>query len=248
MKRARILIAVAFAIGLAAPHVHAERYDMESAEWHENASLTWRTARTQVEINVTPHPDQPGQTQWFVGGVAFIGPIGSGPYSGQTGIVDGAYTDAGCRCEGEFQWGWGPGRAFALHLVHFANNTGYTIASGVRASTALPPATPPPATSPPTTPPPAGALTVSMTAVANNATVSNTVWPHIWMSGGAAGVNTFTLAVDGKVVASATGSVTHRVLMWNTQGALNGTHRLTATVKDSQGAIGTQTITVIVRN
>jgi hypothetical protein len=98
-------------------------------------------------------------------------------------------------------------------------------------------------------PPPAGSLAVFITQPTNGATVSGTVWPTIWVEGQSGTSNTFTISVNGRVVASqvtpSRGPVT---LPWVTTTSGNGTASLTATVSDAAGNTGATTITVTVRN
>ncbi len=99
-----------------------------------------------------------------------------------------------------------------------------------------------------TAPPPPGALKVSFTAIGAGATVSGTVWPHVWVSGQSGTSNTFTLMVDGRVIGAKTISDTHTVFPWATTGTTNGTHTITATVRDGTGKTGTASMTVTVKN
>jgi hypothetical protein len=107
-------------------------------------------------------------------------------------------------------------------------------------------ATPPP---PPPPPPPPSTLKVFITQPRNNDTVSGTAWVVIWVEGTSGSSNVFTLSADGTQVGtqptSSRGPVT---VPWDTRSVINGTHTLTATVRDAQGNTGTTSITVIVRN
>lgn len=96
------------------------------------------------------------------------------------------------------------------------------------------------------------ALTVFITQPKNGATVSGTVWVVMWVEGTSGSSNTFTLSVDGKVIrpetTSSRGPVTIPWFTVNNPDALNGTHTLTATVRDATGKTGTTSITVVVKN
>ena len=99
-------------------------------------------------------------------------------------------------------------------------------------------------------PPPPSTLKVFITQPRNNDTVSGTAWVVIWVEGTSGSSNVFTLSADGKQVGtpqttSSRGPVT---MPWDTRSVINGTHTLTATVRDAQGNTGTTSITVIVRN
>jgi hypothetical protein len=71
----------------------------------------------------------------------------------------------------------------------------------------------------------------------------------MWVEGTSGSSNVFTLSADGKQVGTQTTSTRGPVtLPWDTRSVINGTHTLTATVRDAQGNTGTTSITVIVRN
>ncbi|PYM84417.1 MAG: hypothetical protein DME13_12865, partial [Candidatus Rokuibacteriota bacterium] len=92
-------------------------------------------------------------------------------------------------------------------------------------------------------------LKVFITQPRNNDTVSGTAWVVIWVEGTSGSSNVFTLSADGKQVGTQTTSSRGPVtLPWDTRSVINGTHTLTATVRDAQGNTGTASITVIVRN
>jgi len=98
-------------------------------------------------------------------------------------------------------------------------------------------------------PPPPSTLKVFITQPRNNDTVSGTAWVVMWVEGTSGSSNVFTLSADGKQVGTQTTSSRGPVTMpWDTRSVINGTHTLTATVRDAQGNTGTTSITVIVRN
>jgi hypothetical protein len=106
--------------------------------------------------------------------------------------------------------------------------------------------TPTPAPAPPT---PAAALSVFITQPTNGTTVSGTVWPTVWVEGLSGASNTFTISVNGQLVASQVTSSRGPVTVpWITTGTANGSASLTATVRDANGNAGATTINVSVRN
>jgi hypothetical protein len=105
------------------------------------------------------------------------------------------------------------------------------------------------APSPPPPSPPPSTLRVFMTQPRASATVSGTAWIVLWVEGTSGSSNVFTLSADGRQVASQTTPARGPVsLPWSTASVANGTHTLTATVRDAAGNAGTVNITVIVRN
>jgi len=105
------------------------------------------------------------------------------------------------------------------------------------------------APSPPPPPPGSSTLKVFMTQPHASATLSGTTWVVLWVEGTSGSANTFALSVDGRQVGSQTTSARGPVtLAWPTTSVANGTHTLTATVRDAAGHGGTVSITVIVRN
>ena len=80
-------------------------------------------------------------------------------------------------------------------------------------------------------------------------TVGGTVWVVMWAENTTGSSNAFTLSADGKQVKTETTSSRGPVTIpWDTRSVANGTHTLTATVRDAAGNTGTTSITVIVRN
>jgi len=103
-------------------------------------------------------------------------------------------------------------------------------------------ATPPP-------PPPPSTVKAFITQPHNNDTVGGTVWVVMWAENTTGSSNAFTLSADGKQVKTETTSSRGPVTIpWDTRSVANGTHTLTATVRDAAGNTGTTSITVIVRN
>ncbi len=94
----------------------------------------------------------------------------------------------------------------------------------------------------------APALKVTFTTPAQGATVSGTVWAHVWVEGQSGTSNTFTLSVGGRTVVTQTSSATHLTLAWDSRTVANGSHTITGTVRDATGKTGTATRTVTVGN
>jgi hypothetical protein len=94
----------------------------------------------------------------------------------------------------------------------------------------------------------ANALAVFITSPNLSATVSGTVAVNVWLEGAASGPNTYTIAVDGKTIATQTCACVHVWPGWNTTLLANGAHTLTATVRDATGRTGTARITVLTAN
>src|SRR5438093_274494 len=102
-----------------------------------------------------------------------------------------------------------------------------------------------------TTPPPTtGTLRVAVTSPHDGDVVSGTSWVVIWVNGGTAGASdTYTLQLDGQTVATASTTSSGPVSMaWNTKAFLNGTHTLSATVRDNAGKTGSAKLGVLIRN
>ena len=119
-----------------------------------------------------------------------------------------------------------------------AGNTGSTSTTvSVVGSSAPSPAPPPP--------PPAstGSLRVFITQPVSGATVGGSGTAVLWVEGTSGSANRFTLSVDGVATGSQTTSARGPVtLPWAS--IPNGTHTLTATVRDAGGNTGSTRITV----
>ncbi len=98
-------------------------------------------------------------------------------------------------------------------------------------------------------PPPANdTLTVSITQPDQGQIVAGTAWIVLWVDGATGSSNNFTLSVDGGVIRSeTTGAQGPVVIPWDTSIA-NGSHTLTAVVRDAAGHTGRTSIAVVVRN
>jgi hypothetical protein len=118
-----------------------------------------------------------------------------------------------------------------------------SITVNVAGSTATGPPPPPP---PP--PPPTDTLSVALTQPAGGTTVGGIVWVVLWVDGTSGSSNTFTLSVDGTTVGSQTTSARGPVTIPWTTSVSNGTHTLTAVVRDAAGHTGRTSVTVTVRN
>jgi hypothetical protein len=106
-----------------------------------------------------------------------------------------------------------------------------------------------PAPAPPPPPPPTGTLRVAVTQPTGGATVGGTAWVVMWVEGSSGSSNAFTLSVDGATVGSQTTSARGPVTIpWITTRTSNGSHTLTATVRDATGNTGSSSVTVTVRN
>jgi len=97
-------------------------------------------------------------------------------------------------------------------------------------------------------PPSAGSVKVFITSPRVNATARGSVAVNIWVEGAAAGPSTFTLAVDGRTVATRTCACVHVWPVWDTTLFANGAHTLSVTVADSAGKRGAASLTVLVGN
>jgi len=99
--------------------------------------------------------------------------------------------------------------------------------------------------------PPPSAVKVFITQPHNGDTVSGTTWVVLWAEGTSGTANVYTLSVDGSVVGTPQNAGSSRgpiSIPWNTKSVSNGTHTVTATVKDATGATATASISVLVAN
>jgi hypothetical protein len=97
----------------------------------------------------------------------------------------------------------------------------------------------------PSPPDSTGALSVFITQPAGGATVGGSGTAVVWVEGTSGSANTFTLSVDGATKASQTSPARGPVtLAWTS--VPNGTHTLTATVRDATGQTGSTKLTVSV--
>ncbi len=124
-----------------------------------------------------------------------------------------------------------------------AGNTGsMSITVNVTGSSATGPPPPPP-------PPPVNdTLSVVLTQPSGGTTVGGIVWVVMWVDGASGSSNTFTLSVDGATVASETTSEQGPVTIPWTTSVANGSHTLTAMVRDAAGNTGRASVVVTVRN
>ena len=102
-----------------------------------------------------------------------------------------------------------------------------------------------------TTPlPTTGAVGVAITSPHDGGVVSGTSWVVIWIDGGTSGASyTYTLQLDGQTVATASTTSTGPMSMaWSTRAFLNGTHTLSATVRDNAGKSGSAKLGVLIKN
>jgi hypothetical protein len=100
-----------------------------------------------------------------------------------------------------------------------------------------------------TPPPPTGALQVFVTAPTSGATVSGTNWAVIWVQGASGTSNAYTLTAGGQTVGTTTTSSTGPVsIPWNTALLVDGSHMLTASVRDATGKTGSGSVSVTVKN
>jgi large repetitive protein len=103
-------------------------------------------------------------------------------------------------------------------------------------------------TSTPTTPS-TGALTVFVTQPRASSTVSGTAWVVLWVEGVSGGTNAFTLRVGNTAIGSQTTTARGPVAIpWTTSSVANGTHTVTATVRDGAGQTGSTSVNFTVRN
>jgi hypothetical protein len=93
-----------------------------------------------------------------------------------------------------------------------------------------------------------GTFGVYITQPTSGQTVRGTQWVTIWHDSTAPGARAFTLTVNGATVWSESASGNPVSLPWVTTGTPNGQQRLVVTVRDSAGATGTGSVTVVVQN
>lgn len=104
---------------------------------------------------------------------------------------------------------------------------------------------PPPSSSPPTAP--AGPVVV-FTSPAEAATVSGDVIVNVWVERASAGSTIYSLYLDDRLVGTQVSTGPHVWFSVPTRGVTNGTHTLTATVRDAAGRTATARRLVTVRN
>src|SRR6266850_543622 len=88
---------------------------------------------------------------------------------------------------------------------------------------------------------------VFITAPAEGATVSGTVWSDVWVENYVGTSNTFTLSIGDTVLATGTAS-SHATLAWDSRQVPDGPQTLTASVRDSAGHVGTGTRALTIKN
>jgi len=93
-----------------------------------------------------------------------------------------------------------------------------------------------------------GTLKVFITSPAAGATVTGTVWSDVWVEGASAGNRTFTLAIGGVSLVTATDASNHVTLPWDSTRVANGTQTLVATVRDASSNSGSTTRAFNVQN
>jgi hypothetical protein len=92
------------------------------------------------------------------------------------------------------------------------------------------------------------AIDVFITSPTEGATVSgSTVWVDIWAANFVGSSNTFTLSINGTVLATGTAS-NHATIAFDSRSVPDGPQTLTATVRDSAGNVGSATRNLIVSN
>jgi hypothetical protein len=108
--------------------------------------------------------------------------------------------------------------------------------------------TPAPTPTPTPTPPPSDSLKVFITQPTGGTTVAGTAWVVMWVEGTSGSANTFTLSVDGATIGSQTTSARGPVTIPWTTSTTNGSHTLTAVVRDAAGQTGRTSVSVTVGN
>ncbi len=129
-----------------------------------------------------------------------------------------------------------------------AGNTGTTSVSVTVVGRSPGAGTPTPTPPPPPAPAANDTLKVFITQPTGGATVGGTAWVVLWVEGTSGSNNTFTLSVDGATIGSRTTSARGPVVIpWATS-TTNGSHTLTAVVRDAAGHTGRRSVSVTVRN
>jgi hypothetical protein len=94
-----------------------------------------------------------------------------------------------------------------------------------------------------------GTLQVAVTQPTGGSTIGGTAWVVMWVTGASGTSNVFTLSVDGTAVGTSTTSNAGPVTIpWVTSTSGNGSHTITATVRDATGNTGSTNVTVTVAN
>jgi hypothetical protein len=94
-----------------------------------------------------------------------------------------------------------------------------------------------------------GTVRVFITAPADGATVSGTVWFTVWIENAAAGSKTYTLSVGGSTITTNAATTNGPVsLAWPTSTADNGARTATVTVRDSAGGTGDALVMLNIKN
>jgi hypothetical protein len=91
-------------------------------------------------------------------------------------------------------------------------------------------------------------FSVTVTSPPSGAVSSGRAWADVWLEGASAGARTFTLTIDGTVVGTATDSLNHVTIPWDTTKVANGPHVLVARVRDAAGRTGLGARDVNVQN
>ena len=90
---------------------------------------------------------------------------------------------------------------------------------------------------------------MALTAPTGGAPVNGTNWAVVWVNGANTGSKVYTLSVAGQTVASSTTASTGPVAIpWNTASVGNGSHMLTASVRDAANRSGSVGRPVMVNN
>jgi large repetitive protein len=93
-----------------------------------------------------------------------------------------------------------------------------------------------------------GTFQVFVTSPSPGQTVSGVTWVTIWTQGAAAGTKSYTMTVGASTVWTDSSSDNPVGLPWITTNTPNGQQTLVVTVRDSTGATGTTSVTVMVQN